>query len=179
MLLVLAAAATVVQSASNPDRLEGTVEVALSPNRVIELLSDYEKWPEIFSDVKSAKIVSTDGGTLVRLDTKSAGHPHTFRMESGAERVAFEITDGHNGNLKIKGEFQVEATSNGTRVDGVFETKVGGWMGRLLPDSKIRKMARAKLERDLRDLEKRLADEERNQPATAAHVDHGVSARTP
>ncbi len=162
MLLVLAAVA-VIQTPGNPDRMEGTVDLDAPSGRVLEVLSDYEKWPEVFSDVRSAKLVPSEGETLVRLDTKTGGHPHTFRITKDDHGVSFEIVDGHGGKLKIKGEFRVEETATGSRVESVFETHVGGWVGRLFSDSKIRKMARQKLERDLKDL----ANTVENAPKTA------------
>ena len=74
-------------SSDAPRTSEGVVEVHASPRAVYAALTDYGRWPELFSDVVSVDLKS--GGrrdALLRFESRLLGHAHTVRLGNDENR---------------------------------------------------------------------------------------------
>jgi uncharacterized membrane protein len=156
--LVLAAEATAdgLSLTEKPDHTtEATVIVDASPARIYELVTDYARWPQILSDVKSVKV---EGGSRrdakVRFRSAALGHEVAVKFDNVSDRlVRFHSVDAPPG-AHASGAYDLEPIDGGTRtrVVATFYLDVGGVAGVFMSNKKLRGMRQAKLRADLGDV---------------------------
>jgi hypothetical protein len=140
---------------------EGQVDVQASPAAIYAAMTDYPRWPSLFSDVEFTKLKG--GGredALLQFKSRTFGKPQVFRFRNVPNRVIrYELTDGPSG-VKVMWEAWFEPTepdTGTTRIRLRMYVHVGGIYGWIVSKKTVRKYRERKLERDLVDLGKRFA----------------------
>ncbi len=136
-------------------KTQGLIEVDASPARVYALVTDYENWPNVLTDVKSASVKA--GGredAKVRFDSRAMKHAVTVLFENDADvAIRFRLVDGPRG-ARATGEYLLESSDGGkrTRITATLYMNVVGVVSWLVRDKTIRKMRQRKLRSDLEDV---------------------------
>ena len=168
--IVLAADARAdgISLTEKPDHTtEATVIVDAPPARIYELATDYARWPQILSDIKSVKIEA--GGrrdAKVRFRSGALGHEVAVQFDNVENRlIRFQSVDAPPG-VHASGAYDLEPIDGGvrTKIVATFYLDVGGVAGLFMSDKKLRGMRQAKLRADLGDMAVRFA----SRPQAAA-----------
>ena len=123
------------------------------PSVVRSWLLDYARWPSVFDDVKSVRILSREGeATRIRFESKSLSRTMTIRIRPTEAGLVFE---GKEGNISFEGKMFLTPASGG-RTDVTIQNvaRIGGFLGMLAPHGVIKDRQRQKLRADLGDLQK-------------------------
>ena len=135
-------------------KTQGIIEVDASPARVYAVMTDYENWPNVLTDVKAASVKA--GGrddAKVRFDSRAMKHAVTVLFDNDADAaIRFRLVDGPRG-ARATGEYLLESVDGGkrTRITATLYMNVVGVVGWLVRDKTIRKMRQQKLRTDLED----------------------------
>lgn len=138
-----------------------SVVIDAPPADVYRLATDYARWPEVLSDVRS---VSVEGGrrdAKVRFRSTALGHEVAVKFDNIENReIRFHSVDAPPG-ARASGSYVLEPMDGGTRTRLVatFQLDVGGVVGMLVSDKALRSIRHAKLRADLRDVEARFSRE--------------------
>lgn len=168
--LVLAADADAdgISLTEKPDHVtEATIIVDASPARIYEWVTDYARWPQILSDIKSVNVEA--GGrrdAKVRFRSAALGHEVAVKFDNVENRlIRFHSVDAPPG-AHASGTYDLDPLDGGTRTKVVasFYLDVGGVAGLFMSDKKLRGMRQAKLRADLGDVAARFA----SRPKAAA-----------
>lgn len=150
---------------------EGQVVVHAPPAAVYATLTDYRRWPQLFSDVSQVRDVSGKEATaLVRFTSRLLAHEHTLRFDNQSPRtLRFYLTDGHMGT-KLSGDFRLLPADNGhaTHVRMRLLLKTSGVFGWFVRDDSLRQKRQRKIQADLIDL-KRYFESPKRSVANADH----------
>lgn len=152
-----AAASARIKVWESPDRepvTHGMIELPVPPSEVAAAVSDFERWPQLFSDVAWAKVESGDShDAVVRFKSRLLRQTVTVRVQNDSgRRISFSLVDGPPG-IKSNGEtiFEPIDNGNGSRIQASFLLDTEGFS---MPgmDSAFRRLRTAKIERDMEDL---------------------------
>jgi hypothetical protein len=148
---------------------EGFVDVQAAPVEIYAVLTDYTKWTALFSDIEWVKHKS--GGredAVLECKSRTYGkHAQHFRFRNRRQKlVHFAMDDGPPGvKLWQQITFEPREDSGLTRVRIRMHISVGGVLGWLTTEAKVKKYRDRKVHRDLVDLGKRW--EPRPKPSSA------------
>lgn len=156
LAIATAAHADVVALREAPDHTtETTVIVDAPSDEVYALVTDYARWPGVFSDVLSVKVLR--GGredAVVRMKSRAFGRTVTVQFENLAGRVIrFRGIEGPPGG-KARGEYVLIPIDDGkrTRVEARLYMDVGGPARLFVSKREVTVMRQAKLSADLNDV---------------------------
>jgi uncharacterized membrane protein len=134
---------------------EAVVIVNAPPAAVYELATDYGRWTQMFSDIRS---VTVEGGgrrdAKVRFRSAALGHEVAVKFDNVAnESIRFVSVDAPPG-AHATGIYMLEPLANGTRTKIVASLylDVSGIAGVFMSNKKLRGMRQAKLRADLGDV---------------------------
>lgn len=146
---------TVVERGRNWSEAEIVVDA--TPAEIYALATNYERWREVFSDIKSVRIVGGDDRTnaKVQFDSRALEHEVTVQFDNVPNQaLRFRGIKGPPGG-RARGEYLLEPIDGGarTRIHAKLYMDVVGVAGVFVRDATLRRMRQAKLTRDLRDIE--------------------------
>lgn len=136
-------------------KTQGVIEVDASPARVYALVTDYDNWPNVLTDIKRVDVKS--GGredAKVWFDSRAMKHGVTVLFDNEKDAVIrFRLVDGPRG-ARATGEYVLEGVDGGkrTKITATLYMNVVGVVGWLVRDKTIRKMRQRKLRTDLEDV---------------------------
>lgn len=136
-------------------KTQGVIVVDASPAKVYTLVTDYENWPNVLTDIKRVDVKS--GGrqeAKVWFDSRAMKHGVTVQFDNTKDSVInFRLVDGPRG-ARATGEYVLEEIDGGkrTKITATLYMNVVGAVGWLVRDKTIRKMRQKKLRTDLEDL---------------------------
>jgi hypothetical protein len=161
--LVLAAApagtATLTRDARDARWLEGKIRVAAAPAEVVERVARVDRWNQLFSDVKSVRVVKRSPNHWhVRLDTRT--------MDCGEHDYHITVRPGQGITLVIdapgieaRGSLSARASERIGQSEITFRLFIDtkGVMGWFIPESTLRARQQQMVRRDLEDLARSFA----------------------
>lgn len=154
-LVATSAHADVVELQEAPDHwTEATVIVDAPSDDVYALVTDYARWPTVFSDVSNVKVKS--GGredAVVRFTSRAFGRTVAVQFDNIAGRVIrFRGVEGPPGG-KARGEYVLSPIDDGkrTRVSARLYMDVDGVARLFVRSREVQAMRQAKLSADLND----------------------------
>jgi uncharacterized membrane protein len=156
MTFAAAAHADPITLTEKPDHVtEAVVTIDAPPDAVYRVVTDYASWPSLLGDVMSAHIES-GGRDDARLRFRSRALEHEVTVvftNIPDQRISFRGVDGPPGG-RASGTYTLVPIDGGTRslVTADLYLDVVGVASWLVRDSRLRKMRRDKLERDLSDV---------------------------
>lgn len=133
----------------------GIVEVDAPPSTVYAVVTDYQGWTEVLTDIKSVALKS--GGRAdarVRFASRAMKHSVTVQFTNEPDvAIRFRLVDGPSG-ARARGEYLLEPTDGGrrTRIRATLYMDVVGVPAWFVRDSTVRGMRQRKLRTDLLDL---------------------------
>lgn len=133
----------------------GIVEVNAPPSAVYALMTNYQGWPAVLTDVKSAAVKA--GGRAdarVRFSSRAMKHAVTVQFDNEPDvAVRFRLVDGPSG-ARATGEYLLDPIDGGrrTRIRVTLYMNVVGVPAWFVRDSTVRAMRQRKLRTDLQDL---------------------------
>jgi len=133
----------------------GRVAVCAPPEEVFALLTTYQGWPAVFSDVEEVKSIT---GDLVAFRSRAFRHAVTMRFANiPARQVSATLTEGPRG-VAVEWQTTLLATQPGgpTQIEMRLMTKAHSLPSQLIPEEVFRRVRREKVSADLADLVKRL-----------------------
>lgn len=136
-------------------KTQGVIVVDASPAHVYALVTDYDNWPNVLTDIKRVDVKS--GGrqdAKVWFDSRAMKHGVTVQFDNAKDSViSFRLVDGPRG-ARATGEYLLEGIDGGkrTKITATLYMNVVGAVGWLVRDKTIRKMRQKKLRTDLEDL---------------------------
>ncbi len=136
---------------------EASVIVDAPPAKVYQLATDYGRWPELLSDVRSVKVDGGHRDATVRFRSTALGHEVAVKFDNVENQVIqFDSVDAPPG-ARASGTYVLEPLDGGTRtrLTATLYLDVGGVVGLLVTDRSLRAMRQAKLRADLEDVEAR------------------------
>ncbi|HEY3358077.1 MAG TPA: SRPBCC family protein [Polyangia bacterium] len=148
---------------------EGEVEVHARPSTVYRALTEYAKWPALFSDIAWSAVKS--GGrenAVIQFKSHTFPKPQHVRFRNTHNRlVRYELIDGPSG-VKVQWETAIEpnADRGTTKIRIRLTVVVGGIYGWIVTKEKVRKYRESKMTKDVRDLAKHFPPP-KPAPATA------------
>lgn len=97
-------------------RTQGVIEVDASPARVYALVTYYENWPNVLSDIKRVDVKSGPRDEAkVWFDSRAMKHGVTVQFDNDKDGVIrFRLVDGPRG-ARATGEYVLEGVDGGTR----------------------------------------------------------------
>lgn len=165
MLLKLVTVMAAVSATAYADRVELTerggnitdasIIVDATPQEVYALVTDYARWPQLFSDVRGVRVERAGRETaLVRFHSMAFNDEVTLEFSNDPDRaLRFKGVKGPPGG-RASGTVLLEPIDGGqrTRVRAALYVDVVGSAGWFVSDSRIKRMRHAKLRADLRDV---------------------------
>lgn len=143
---------------------EGIVEVHANPDEIFDVVTHFEGWVELFSDVTSIKLLGKEGDKILfRFDSKIMGHPHTFEFHSNENReLLFRIVDPEPG-IELWSKYRLEPVGDGhrTQVKAQLYLEMRGFWDWIVPDQWKRNKMEKKLYQDLEDIRQWFEKKER------------------
>jgi hypothetical protein len=134
---------------------EATVIIDASPSQVYALVTDYDRWPALFSDVRSAHVErGSRDHARVGFYSKIIDHDLIVEFDNDpGKAIRFIGIEGPRGG-RAKGTYVLEPIDGGkrTRVTATLYLAVVGLTKVFVSDSKLRTMRQAKLRADLNDV---------------------------
>jgi carbon monoxide dehydrogenase subunit G len=102
-------------------RTEGTTEIGGTPQEIIEVIADFESYPEWADGIRSAEIRERDGrgrGKTVAYEFAAMGFTasYTLAYEYGADRVTWTTVEASGALRDLRGEYELEPLDGDTRV---------------------------------------------------------------
>ncbi len=136
---------------------EAEIVVDATPTELYALATNYERWREVFSDIKSVRIVGGDDrvNAKVQFDSRALEHEVTVQFDNVPDQaLRFRGIKGPPGG-RARGEYLLEPLDGGTRtrVRARLYMDVVGIAGAFVRDATLRRMRQDKLTRDLRDIQ--------------------------
>jgi uncharacterized membrane protein len=137
------------------DVTEATVLIDAPPAQIYELVTDYARWPQILSDVKSVKVEA--GGrhdARIRFESVALEHDVTVKFDNIANReVRFRSVNLIPG-AHASGAYVLQPMDGGTRtmVVATLYLHVGGLPRVFVSAKKAQAMRQSKLRADLGDV---------------------------
>jgi len=136
---------------------EAEIVVDATPTELYALATNYERWREVFSDIKSVRVVGGDdrANAKVQFDSRALEHEVTVQFENvPGQALRFRGIKGPPGG-RARGEYLLESLDGGTRtrVRARLYMDVVGIAGVFVRDAALRRMRQDKLTRDLRDIQ--------------------------
>lgn len=133
------------------------VDLHATPAAIYRVVTDYARWPSLFSDVTRVTVLS--GGpanATIEFESQTLDREVTVQFENGPENVRFHLVSGPPG-VKSRGDFVVEPgpDASTTRVRGTLFMDASFPASLIVSDKKLVWMRQTKLRRDLEDLRKR------------------------
>jgi uncharacterized membrane protein len=157
-----------VSLTEKPDNVtEATAIIDAPPAQVYELVTDYARWPQILSDVKSVKVEA--GGrrdARIRFRSVALEHDVTVEFDNIANReVRFRSVNLIPG-AHASGAYVLQPMDGGTRtmVVATLYLHVGGLARAFVSAKKAQAMRQSKLRADLGDVAARFAPQPRAAP---------------
>jgi hypothetical protein len=127
---------------------------------VYALVTDYARWPALFSDVRQVTVErGTRDHARVRFRSKILDHEVTVQFDNELDRaIRFVGVEGPPGG-RASGTYLLEPIDGGrrTRVTASLYLEVVGVPSLFVGDAKVRTMREAKLRADLTDVLHRTA----------------------
>jgi hypothetical protein len=138
-----------VRDLAPPHWREGSVVVHAPVSEVRQWMKDYNRWPDRFPDIESAKVVSKENGvTTVRTRSRILGRELTLRFRDVTENE--QVYDGQGPSVTVQGKNYFESLGpNETRVIMQTDAEVHGALAAFASESTQRKHAFKKLKADL------------------------------
>jgi hypothetical protein len=136
---------------------EGTVIVDATPAEVYAVVTDYENWRSVFSDVVSVDVKSGDREhAKVRFKSRALEHKVTVEFDNTPDRlITFRGIKGPPGG-RARGWYVLTPLPGGrTQIQANLYMDVVGAPSVFVSDSKIRSMRQAKLRADMTDVMRR------------------------
>jgi uncharacterized membrane protein len=150
-----------VSLTENPDYVtEATVIIDAPPAQIYELVTDYARWPQILSDIKSVKVEA--GGrrdARIRFRSVALEHEVTVNFDNIANReLRFRSVNLIPG-AHASGAYVLQPMDGGTRtmVVATLYLRVGGLARAFVSAKKAQAMRQSKLRADLGDVAARFA----------------------
>lgn len=137
------------------DVTEATVMIDAPPAQVYELVTDYARWPQILSDIKSVKVEA--GGrrdARVRFRSVALEHDVAVKFDNIANReIRFRSVNLIPG-ARASGAYVLQPMDGGTRtmVVATLYLHVGGLARAFVNAKKAQAMRQSKLRADLGDV---------------------------
>ena len=102
-------------------RTEGTTEIEGTPQEIIEVIADFESYPEWVDGIRSAEITERDGGgrgKTVAYEFAAMGFTasYTLAYEYGEDRVTWTTVEASGALRDLSGEYELEPLDGDTRV---------------------------------------------------------------
>jgi carbon monoxide dehydrogenase subunit G len=102
-------------------RTEGTTEIEGTPQEIIEVIADFESYPEWVDGIRSAEITERDGrgrGRTVAYEFAAIGFTasYTLAYEYGEDRVTWTTVEASGALRDLSGEYELEPLDGDTRV---------------------------------------------------------------
>jgi carbon monoxide dehydrogenase subunit G len=102
-------------------RTEGTTEIEGTPQEIIEVIADFESYPEWVDGIRSAEIRERDGrgrGKTVAYEFAAMGFTasYTLAYEYGEDRVTWTTVEASGALRDLSGEYELEPLDGDTRV---------------------------------------------------------------
>lgn len=145
---------SLTRDARDPRWLRGEVLVDASPAQVLERVARVDRWSELFSDVRSVKVVKRSAEHWhVRLDTRTMDcgeHDYHITFSPG-ERLDLRIdAPGINAHGSLSAHSTGKAAQSTVKFELFIDTK--GFMGWFIPERTLRKRQERMVRGDLEDL---------------------------
>ncbi len=145
------------RDAADPRWVIGRVELGAPPDQVWARLSQLERWGELFSDVRSVRVLEHDGPRWrLQIDTwlmKSCG-PHEYRVEVEGRSLRVEIVaTGLRAHLRM--EVLEGAIAGRSAVTYALFIDPKGVVGALLPKKRLRNVQESMVSTYLSDIGRR------------------------
>jgi uncharacterized membrane protein len=145
-----------VQMTEKPRHItEARLVIDASPDEIYAVVTTYQNWPTILSDIRS---VIVEGGdrehARVRFKSRAIGRTVTVQFNNEPGRsITFRGVKGPPGG-RAAGSYALTPIDGGKRTQVVAQLymDVVGAPGLFVRNSEIREMRRAKLHADLRDI---------------------------
>ena len=104
------------------ERTEGSIEIDASPEEIMEVITDFDAYPDWAEGIRSAEVTDRDGQgrpTEVAFEFSAMGFDasYTLRYEYEGQTGIRWTTKDASGSVKdIEGEYQLEALDGDTEV---------------------------------------------------------------
>lgn len=128
---------------------ETTETFACTPEQLYSIVSDYEKYPEFLSEVKSCKVLETKGNKKLVEFQVSVVKTFTYRLwitEEPAKRISWTLESGDMFKTSV-GSWDLSDAGGKTKaryaVDATFKVFVPGPIAKALVNVNLPNMMRA------------------------------------
>jgi carbon monoxide dehydrogenase subunit G len=114
------------------ERTEGSIEIEADPDAIMEVITDFESYPEWVDGIRSAEVVDRDGsgrGTRVSYGFSAMGFDATYTLayeyleEDAGVRWTTEEASG--AVRDIEGEYELEQLNGDTQVTYRLAVELG------------------------------------------------------
>lgn len=147
---------------------EGSIVIDAPPAEVYRVATDYARWPQVLTDTSAVRVER--GGprdARVRFRSHAIGYEVTLAFDNVPDRaIRFHLVGGPPGG-RAHGEYQLEPIDGGrhTRVVADLYLEVVGPPGWFVSGASLRHKREAKIDRDLSDIARWLAAQQRSAAA--------------
>ncbi len=115
-----------------PERTEGSIEIEASAAEIMDVLTDYEAYPE-WADVKSARVLERGEGGLAtkvafEVDVPMLGRAEytlAYRYAPGDAGMSWVSTEARGAVTSIAGEYLLDELDGRTRVTYRLAVELG------------------------------------------------------
>jgi carbon monoxide dehydrogenase subunit G len=103
------------------EQTEGSTEIEGTPQQIIEVIADFESYPEWAEGIRSAQVKERDGegrGTQVAFEFAAMGFTasYTLAYEYREDRVSWTTVEASGTLRDLEGEYELEPLDGDTRV---------------------------------------------------------------
>ena len=103
------------------ERTEGSTEIDGTPEEIIQVIADFESYPEWAEGIRSAEVKERDDdgrGTRVAFEFAAMGFTasYTLAYEYQDERVSWTTVEASGALRDLEGEYELEPLNGDTRV---------------------------------------------------------------
>jgi carbon monoxide dehydrogenase subunit G len=103
------------------EQTQGTTEIEASPEEIVEVIADFDTYPEWVDGIRSAEVRETgaDGRpTVVAFEFSAMGFSasYTLRYEYSDTRVGWSTVEASGAVKDVQGEYLLEALNGDTEV---------------------------------------------------------------
>ncbi len=103
------------------ERSEGTIEIEASPEEILEVIADFDAYPDWVEGIRKAEVLERgEGGraTRVAFDFSAMGFSasYTLRYEWDEDGVRWTTEEASGAVRDVQGEYALEALNGDTKV---------------------------------------------------------------
>ena len=135
----------------------GKIQLGASKDQIWNVLSNVEKWAEIFQDIKTIKVHKKHDNILeTEVDAISMTHKTYWNIKLSPPNKASFKDEGHGIIMEMIFFIEEEPINNTCMVNLHISIESDGFIGWFIPDSELRKRQEKMVVQYLNDIKKEL-----------------------